>query len=139
MAWNLDPEDTTYGEDRNAGAARDYANPELHGQPGHVDDYVASDNDDSGDHGGVHTNSGIPNHAYYLIVKRVGREKAEQIVWRALTEHLEPDSNFEDFRTAMLESARELYGEGDVVDGVNTSFADVGLDGSWEAPEQEGC
>ncbi len=140
MAWNLDPEDTTYGEDRDGGAIRDYANPELHGQPGHVDDYDATPNTDDGDHGGVHTNSGIPNHAYYLIVKSVGREKAEQLVWRALTEHLEPDSNFEDFRTAMLESARELYGdEDDVFDGVNQSFADVGLDGSWEAPEQEGC
>jgi Zn-dependent metalloprotease len=139
MAWNLDPEDTTYGEDRNSGVARDYANPELHGQPGHVDDYNPQPNTDDGDHGGVHENSGIPNHAYYLIVKRIGRAKAEQIVWRSLTEHLEPDSDFEDFRTAMLESARELYGEGDVVDGVNRSFADVGLDGSWEAPEQEGC
>ena len=60
----------------------------------------------------MHTNSGIPNHAYYQLVVRVGREKAEQIVWRALTEHLEPDSNFEDFRTAMIASAEELYGRG---------------------------
>ena len=62
----------------------------------------------------MHTNSGIPNHAYYEVVVRVGREKAQQIVWRALTEHLEPDSDFEDFRTAMIDSAEELYGRGTV-------------------------
>jgi Zn-dependent metalloprotease len=140
MAFNLDPEDTTYGEDRDGGAIRDYRYPESFGQPMTVDDYEATKNDDFGDHGGVHTNSGIPNHAYWGVVLAVGRDKAEQIVWRALTEHLGPDSNFEDFRTAMLDSAAELYGGGgDEVEGVNGAFAAVGLDGSWEAPEQEGC
>jgi Zn-dependent metalloprotease len=148
MAWNLDPEDPTYGEDRDGdgpddpdgGTIRDYGNPERFGDPRHVDDYDASPNDGSGDWGGVHTNSGIPNHAYYQLVRRVGRDKAEQIVWRALTEHLEPDSGFEDFRTAMLESAAELYGaDGAEERGVDEAFAVVGLDGSWEAPEQEGC
>ncbi len=140
MAWNLDPSDPTYGEDRDAGAIRDYSFPTRFDQPMHVDDYQATDNDDRGDWGGVHTNSGIPNHAYFQLVRRVGRDKAEQIVWRALTEHLEPDSDFEDFRLAMLESAAELYGpDGAEEDGVDAAFATVGLDGSWEAPEQEGC
>jgi Zn-dependent metalloprotease len=140
MAWNLDPADPTYGEDRDAGAIRDYGLPTRFDQPMHVDDYRATRNDDRGDWGGVHTNSGIPNHAYYQLVRRVGRDKAEQIVWRALTEHLEPDSGFEDFRVAMLESAAELYGpDGAEEQGVDDAFAAVGLDGSWEAPEQEGC
>ena len=126
MAWNLDPEDPTYGEDRDGdgpddpdgGTIRDYRYPGRFGQPGHVDDYEASPNDRFGDWGGVHTNSGIPNHAYYELVVRVGRDKAEQIVWRAMTEHLDSDSNFEDFRTALLESAAELYGgDGDEVAG----------------------
>jgi Zn-dependent metalloprotease len=148
MAWNLDPSDPTYGEDRNGdgpddpdgGTIRDYSLPTRFDQPMHVDDYVASDNDQGGDWGGVHTNSGIPNHAYYQLVRRVGRDKAEQIVWRALTEHLEPDSDFEDFRTAMLESAEELYGDGGTEEqSVDDAFAVVGLDGNWEAPEQDGC
>ena len=140
MAWNLDPEDPTYGEDRDSGVARDYEYPENFGQPMHVDDYEAGPNTDGGDHGGVHKNSGIPNHAYFELVRRVGREKAQQIVWRAITEHLDHDSNFEDFRTAMLESAAELYGGGGAeVRGVDDAFAVVGLDGTWEAPEQEGC
>jgi Zn-dependent metalloprotease len=130
---------TPYGELRDCGAIRDYRDPTLHGQPAHVDDYEATPNTQAGDWGGVHTNSGIPNHAYYLIVKNIGRKKAEQILWRALTEHLESDSGFEDYRTAMLAAARELYGDGADVDGVDDAFAAVGLDGSWEAPEQEGC
>ena len=147
MAWNLDPEDPTYGEDRNGdgpddpdgGTIRDYRYPERFGQPMTVDDYRATPNERFGDWGGVHTNSGITNHAYYELVVRVGREQAEQIVWRALKEHLQPDSDFEDFRTAMLESAEELYGRGAEVDGVDAAFAAVGLDGTWDAPEQEGC
>ena len=140
MAWNLDPADSTYGEDRNGGAIRDYGTPTRFDQPMHVDDYVASANDAFGDWGGVHTNSGIPNHAYYQLVVRVGRDKAEQIVWRALTRHLEPDSGFEDFREAMLDSAAELYGDGGPEEhGVDEAFATVGLDGNWDAPDQEGC
>ncbi len=147
MAWNLDPSDPTYGEDRNGdgaddpdgGTIRDYQFPTRFDQPMNVDDYRASPNDKFGDWGGVHTNSGIPNHAYYQLVRRVGRENAEQIVWRALTQHLQPDSNFEDFRTAMIDSAEELYGRGSVSEAVDDAFAVVGLDGTWQAPEQEGC
>ena len=140
MAWNLDPADPTYGEDRDGGVIRDYRAPTRFDQPMHVDDYQATPNDRFGDWGGVHTNSGIPNHAYYQLVLRVGRDKAEQIVWRALTEHLEPDSGFEDFRVAMLESAAELYGpDGAEEQGTDEAFATVGLDGGWEAPEQDGC
>ena len=41
----------------------------------------------------------------------------------------------ERFRTAMLESAAELYGpDGAEQQGVDEAFATVGLDGSWDAP-----
>ena len=74
------------------------------------------------------------------MVQSIGRWAAEQIVYRALTEKLESDSNFEDFRTASLEVARELWGEDSPeFEGTNESFAAVGLDGTWEAPEVEGC
>ena len=70
----------------------------------------------------------------------IGRDAAQQIVYRALTEKLRPDSGFEDFRTASLEVARELWGEDSPeYTGTNESFAAVGLDGTWEAPEVEGC
>ena len=144
FASNVDDDDWEIGEDLPGGALRDMAHPENGDppQPAHVDDFVEMPNDGSpfNDSGGVHYNSGIPNHAYYLMVQSIGRKAAEQIVYRALTEKLESDSGFEDFRTASLEVARELWGEDSPeYQGTNESFAAVGLDGTWEAPEVEGC
>jgi Zn-dependent metalloprotease len=144
FASNVDSDDWEIGEDLPGGALRDMAHPENGDppQPAHVRDFVEMPNDGSpfNDSGGVHYNSGIPNHAYYLMVQKIGRKAAEQIVYRALTEQLEADSGFEDFRTASLEVARELWGEDSPeFTGTNESFAAVGLDGTWEAPEVEGC
>ena len=139
---NLDPDDWEIGEDLPNGAIRDMSDPERFDQPAHVDDFVAQENDGTQftDYGGVHTNSGIPNHAYYQMVLAIGRRAAEQVVYRALTEYLEPDSNFEDFRAASLRAAEDLYGAGSTEQtGVDGAFAVVGLDGTWEAPEVEGC
>jgi hypothetical protein len=73
-------------------------------------------------------------------VKAIGRDAAEAIVYRALTEELGSDSGFEDFRTASLAVAARLWGEDSPeYQGTNESFAAVGLDGTWEAPEVEGC
>src|SRR5215208_214663 len=144
FASNVDTDDWEIGEDLPGGALRDMADPAggHPPQPAHTDDFVEMPNDGSpfNDNGGVHYNSGIPNHAYHLMVQAIGRDRAEQIVYRALTEKLEHDSGFEDFRTASLEVARELWGEDSPeYRGTNESFAAVGLDGTWEAPEVEGC
>ncbi len=143
FASNVDPEDWEIGEDLPNGALRDMADPESFGDPAHVDDFDtrANDpNDPNSDFGAVHTNSSIPNHAYYLMVQDIGRDAAEQIVYQAFTEKLESDSNFEDFRSAALEAAEEIYGADSAeYRGVDESFAEVGLDGTWEAPEIEGC
>ena len=37
-------------------------------QPAHMDDYVET----TEDNGGVHINSGIPNHAFYLAATALG-------------------------------------------------------------------
>ena len=128
---NLDPDDWEIGEDLPGGAIRNMADPKAHGQPGHVNDYLDTD----ADHGGVHTNSGIPNRAYVNMVDSIGRDAAQHIVYTALTEHLESDSGFEDFRTASLQAAEDRYGrDSSQYRGVNEAFAAVGLDGTWEAP-----
>ena len=133
FASNLDPDDWEIGEDLPGGAIRDMADPERFDQPAHVDDY--RDLPEDVDYGGVHINSGIPNHAYFNMVGRIGRDAAEQIVYRALTEYLESDSGFEDFRAANLDAARDLYGDdGAEYRGVDRAFRDVGLDGTWMAP-----
>jgi bacillolysin len=142
FASNIDTEDWQIGEDLPDGAIRDMSDPSKGHppQPAHVDDYVVLSNDRMGDWGGVHYNSGIPNYAYYLMVQDIGRDPAQQIIYRALTEELESDSDFEDFRSAALESAEELYGaDSPEYRGVDDAFAAVGLDGTWEAPDQPDC
>ena len=130
IAWNLDPEDTTYGEDRDSGPIRDYRDPSLHGQPGHVDDYVASPNTDDGDYGGVHTNSGIANLAFSLMVTGGTHPRAKTTVsvpalsatattsmdmggkiwYRALTVYMNSSTNFLGARAATAQAATDLYG-----------------------------
>jgi Zn-dependent metalloprotease len=69
------------------------------------------------------------------MVQNIGRDASERIVYAALTEHLQHDSGFEDFRTACLQAARDRYGaDSPQYRGVDEAFREVGLDGTWEAP-----
>jgi bacillolysin len=56
-------EDVAIGPDARPGL-RNMADPEEDGDPDHYSEYIVT----SDDNGGVHSNSGIPNHAYYLLV-----------------------------------------------------------------------
>lgn len=85
---------------------RNMKTPELGNQPSHMDQY----NPTTQDNGGVHINSGIPNKAYYLAAMEMGVEKAEKIYYRALTTYLTRTSNFAANRNALLQSAKDLYG-----------------------------
>ena len=72
-----------------------YADPVLGNdpQPAHMSGYDASPDDN----GGVHVNSGIPNHAFYLAAVSIGGfawEKAGRIWYVALTERLRKSSDF---------------------------------------------
>ena len=51
-----------------------YDNPKIgkDRQPADMDAYKKLPNTSSGDWGGVHTNSGIPNHAFYLAATKLG-------------------------------------------------------------------
>ena len=70
------------------------------------------------DNGGVHQNSGVLNHAAYLIaeggsfngcsIPALGMKKMEQIMYRALTKYLTPTSTFYDAYVAIRQSAWEL-------------------------------
>ena len=77
-------------------------------QPAHMDDYV----DTADDNGGVHLNSGIPNHAFYLAaVGFAGKAwvKAGKVWYRALTEMLRRDADFMVAAAATVEAAGDLY------------------------------
>jgi len=97
------------------GMQRDMIVPEACGQPSKMSSFLRTSND----HGGVHTNSGIPNHAFYLLVEGlpgggIGRSKAHQIFYRTLTSKLNKGSDFQDMRAGAVLSANELYGSGSV-------------------------
>jgi Zn-dependent metalloprotease len=64
--------------------------------------------------GDAHTNSGIPNHAFYLVATAIGGhswEGAGPIWWRALST-LKSDATFEHAAAATEQAARELSGVG---------------------------
>lgn len=66
----------------------------------------------SQDNGGVHINSGIPNHAFFLFASdpAVGKNRAEKVYYRALDKYLTKSSQFIDARLAIVQAATDLYG-----------------------------
>jgi bacillolysin len=117
----MDREDWKIGEDvvrtnyYPSGALRDMSDPHNGGddendrgwQPKRMSEFVNTDENN----GGVHTNSGIPNHACYLIAQEIGRDKTEKIYYRCLTTYMNPRSQFLDLRYGIEQSAVDLYGE----------------------------
>jgi Zn-dependent metalloprotease len=79
-------------------------------QPWHMNDYknVAYDN------GGVHINSGIPNHAFYVTAMDIGGfawEKAGRIWYVTLRDKLRSTSQFVDAARLTYQTAGELFGD----------------------------
>ncbi len=80
-------------------------------QPATMAGYVQTTDDD----GGVHVNSGIPNHAFYLAAVAIGGfawEKAGRIWYDALTNRLRQDSDFAACAKETIAGAAELFGAG---------------------------
>ncbi|MCV2355243.1 M4 family metallopeptidase [Paucibacter sp. B2R-40] len=108
------------GEDSSAfgGAIRDMYTPTCMGNPGKVTDaqYACS----TADSGGVHGNSGVPNHGYALLVdggsyngqtiNAIGLTKAAHIYFRAQSVYQGPASGFADHADALQQSCKDLSG-----------------------------
>jgi Zn-dependent metalloprotease len=80
-------------------------------QPGHMKNYVKT----SSDNGGVHINSGIPNHAFYLAAKAIGGnawEKAGKIWYITIRDRLRENSDFQDAANLTFDVAGSLYTKG---------------------------
>ena len=80
-------------------------------QPYHMDLYVNT----TSDNGGVHINSGIPNHAFYLYCQYMGGnawDRPGQIWYHALQRLNKPQASFHDWATQTVDSATLLYGVG---------------------------
>ncbi|WP_027006569.1 M4 family metallopeptidase [Conexibacter woesei] len=98
-------------------------------QPGTMSNYRQLPETEQGDNGGVHINSGIPNHAFALAATRLGGnswDQAGKIWYQALTRHLRSDAQFRDAAEATLEAADELF-PGGTVRGV--------VEDAWKAVE----
>lgn len=111
--WLSGEDDPGFG-----GAIRDMWNPTCYGDPDKVtsEDYMCGTDDG----GGVHTNSGVPNHGFALLVDGgtfngqtvtgIGMTKAFQIYWRAQSVYQVPDSDFTDHADALEQSCTDLIG-----------------------------
>ncbi|WP_371659900.1 M4 family metallopeptidase [Streptomyces sp. NBC_00280] len=96
-------------------------------QPATMDGYVRTGRDN----GGVHINSGIPNHAFYIVATTLGGnawERAGQIWYDVLTGgDLKEDAFFDDFAQLTVATASERYGDGEELQAVLKAWERVGV------------
>jgi hypothetical protein len=134
--------DWLQGEHAGAGGCgRSLENPpDCDGDPDLWSEYVRKDSDD--DHGGVHSNNGVLNKAFYLMVQGgvhpdtgiavdgIGETKAREIYERSIR-GLPVNPLFDDFRNRVEVSCLALVGRHGIDDGdccqVRNAFAAVGL------------
>ncbi len=111
--WLSGEDDPAFGE-----AIRDMWSPNCYADPARVtDEYYACGTTDGG---GVHTNSGVPNHTFALIVDGgtfngqtvmgIGLTKAAHIYWRAQAFYQGPASDFADHADSILAACNDLRG-----------------------------
>ncbi|KAA0991210.1 M4 family metallopeptidase [Dyadobacter aurulentus] len=111
--WRTGEQATAFG-----GAIRDMWDPTCNGDPGKISDqqYWC----DNGDAGGVHSNSGILNHAFALLVdggnyngktiQGLGLTKAAHIFWHAQEVHMTSTTDFAAQADILEASLTDLIG-----------------------------
>jgi thermolysin len=138
--------DYLLGEDsfRSPGGAgrngtRALVNPAAYGYPDHYSiRYTGPE-----DNGGVHVNSTIVSHAFYLAIEggrnrvsslnvtgvgAANREQIEKAFYRAFTLLLPASADFSTARAATIQAARDLYGANAVaVTAITQAWAAVGV------------
>jgi Zn-dependent metalloprotease len=109
-----------------------YDDPELGSDPqvAHMDDYVVT----SADSGGVHINSGIPNHAFYVLATLLGGsawEKAGNIWYATMVSRyttMTDSESFQSFAEKTVLTSGELYGVDSTEErAVRASWQEVGI------------
>src|SRR4029077_11355341 len=108
----------------------------AYGDPDHYSRRVIT----TADNGGVHTNSGISNHVYYLAIEggvnrtsglpvegvgQANREQIEKVMYRAFTQMMPSSATFAVARSVTIQSARDLYG--------TSSAAERAITQAWTA------
>jgi bacillolysin len=114
--------DYLIGEDVvKPGGLRSMENPGVHGDPDHYSRRFLG----TGDNGGVHINSAIPNQAFHLAIEggtnrtsglpvqgvgAANREQIEKVFYRAFTQMLPSNATMSIARAATIQASRDLYG-----------------------------
>jgi len=134
------PSNYTLGDDViTPGGIRSMQNPAAYHDPDHFSMYDRA----NFDNGGVHTNSCIVSHAFYLAIEggtnrvsaitvqgvgAANREQMERVFYRAFTSALVPSSNFSQARAATIQAARDLYNPGSPAEqAVTQAWTAVGV------------
>jgi Zn-dependent metalloprotease len=109
-------------------------------QPGHMSSYVNT----SQDNGGVHINSGIPNHAFYIVSYELDGyawEKAGRIWYQTLTDkRLTSSASFQNFADLTHTVAGEKYGVNSLEQqAVKKGWAEVGITVAVPVETGGGC
>lgn len=119
----LGSNDWLMGDERTSGAIRSMSNPNAFGDP---DTYQGTNwFFGAGDNGGVHTNSGVQNFWFFLLVNGgvgtndngdaysvsgIGLAAASAIAARNLTFYLTANDGYAEARTNAIQAAIDLYG-----------------------------
>lgn len=106
-----------------------FDDPRLGGQdpqPADMSGYI----DTTDDNGGVHLNSGIPNHAFYRVCEQLGGnswDKAANVWFDTMAgPDIRPDCDFNTFASLTIAVAAKAYGNG-VAQMVWQAWSDVGV------------
>lgn len=132
-------EDVVRGAFTPLNGIRSMANPSAYGHPDHYSIRFLGQEDNRG----VHINSSISNHAYYLAIEggthrlsgvtvtgvgRNNREQMEKVFYRAFTQMLTSNATFSMARAATIQAARDLYGAGSPAErAVTEAWTAVGV------------
>ncbi|MFC6225550.1 M4 family metallopeptidase [Hymenobacter artigasi] len=133
--------------DKQQAALRSMSDPKSLGQPAYYKGqyWVATTSSPSNanDQGGVHTNSGVLNHWYYILavgksgtnegggtyaVTGVGIDAAAKITYRMESVYMTASSTYAQARTFAIQAATDLYGAGSAqVTAVTNAWFAVGV------------
>ena len=96
-------------------------------QPAHMRDFKRIHDDN----GGVHVNSGIPNHAFYLVARELGGrswDHAGPVWYETLRDPgLRSNATFHDFAQVTVRAAQHRFGSGPVSNAVRDAWNQVGV------------
>jgi thermolysin len=132
-------EDTFRSPGGGINGTRSLVNPAAYGYPDHYSVRFTGPEDN----GGVHINSSIVNHAFYLAIEggrhrlsgvtvqgvgSTNREQIERSFYRAFTLLLPASATFSTARAATIQAARDLYGANSAaVNALTQAWTAVGV------------